>query len=112
MLACRKKPDTGVTSTRKYIFTHSVGYDNGKEKKYANAFLIPRNYDRSFEGYKLLVKEAKKDFPDLVDDEIHCGVVVDSTWCKGMPILRFPLPLGTTKDGYVQFEGRPDWSLA
>jgi len=56
-----------------------------------------------------LAAEARKDFPDLKDEDVDCRTVVESGYCKSMPIIRFSVPPDTKKDGWYSCEDRlPD----
>jgi len=76
---------------------------------FANAFLIPNNYNRSLAGYLKIIAEARKDFPDLKDEDINCLKVVRSSHCLHMPIIQFRVPVGTERPDYRQCNPRlPD----
>lgn len=60
---------------------------------YANAYVVPNHYNHGFATFRDLVIEVRRDFPELMlsDDDIKCGTVVDSSWCKNCPVVVFHL---------------------
>lgn len=74
----------------------------------ANGFIIARNYDKSLAGYRRLFRVARKTFPKLKMDDVECLVVRDSGWCKGCPIIRFPVKHGVKRKGWTSCERIPD----
>ncbi len=95
---------------RKYIVTHTV-MGRSISKSFANGFIIAGHYNHSYESFGKLVREALTAFPQLKDDDIECLTVLKSMWCKSCPIIRFPLQVGTEKEGWTQIEDRlPDVS--
>lgn len=71
----------------KIICTHRSG-----DNTYSNVFILTPRYSKSVTTYKGLIKEAKKDFPFLTDDDIECCMVTESTSCKNFPLVRFSIP--------------------
>ena len=81
---------------RAYIVTHEAG-----GRVYSNGYLIPDNYDHSVAAFLRLARWAAKRFPDLKLADIECRTVTESRWCKGCPIIRFPLPAGTAHSDFT-----------
>lgn len=88
----------------KYIRTHYV--EDGS--KSGNAFIIANNSDHSLKGFRKLLKEARKAFPDLKEDDVECRTVVNSSWCEGGAVLRFPCPPDIVIDGWTNVEKLPN----
>lgn len=90
----------------KYIVTHSVDFKSDGVVTFNNAYIIPNNYDHSLKGFQTLVAEARKSFPDLLDEDVECRTVIQSGWCKRCPVIRFLLSSGPapTVDGWTNCE--------
>lgn len=90
----------------KMIVTHVSGNPGLKEDDpckiyhHANAFIWPNHYSKSLEAYFDLFVEARKDFRELGMDSVECLTVIESRWCKGVPILRFKVSPNTQKEGW------------
>lgn len=95
-------------SFSKYIVTHCVNFGSEGVTSFNNAFLIPNHYNHSLASFKELVKEARKSFPGLKDDDVECRTVVESPWCKRCPAISFPLPAGEapTVEGWTNCKDR------
>lgn len=65
----------------------------------SRAFIIG-NYPDSWADYNKLVKEAKKDFPHLTDNEIDVGKITVSSSMKGFILISFLLPSNTAHPEY------------
>lgn len=86
----------------KYIVTHKAGGGT-----FTNGFILG-NYSHSLAIVNKLVANVRADF-DVADTDIEVRTVVNSGWCKGYLILRFPLPTGTTAKGWTSIDGKlPD----
>lgn len=92
----------------KYITTHTVSYTIGEETLYTHGAIIANHYNRSLKAYQALAEEATKAFPDLTAFDIQCLVISKSGWCKSCPIIRFPIPNGSTAEGWKHVEQLPD----
>jgi len=88
----------------RYIVTHKSG-----KSTFSNAFIVAGNYDNSLHGFRLLLLEAQKDFPDLTEESAECRTVLKSGWCQGCPALRFSVEPNTVRDGWLSVNDRlPD----
>lgn len=99
-----------MTSYHKYIVSHSWG-NNATHDEYrsGNAFIIPNNYDHSLAGFIRMLKEARKSFPSLKLSDVECLTVLQSSWCKGCPLIRFPVEPDIKIEGWENQEKRlPD----
>jgi hypothetical protein len=66
-----------------------------------NGYVLSTNLYRHDIAYMIqLATEAKCDFPFLKVEEIEVFVVTKSEYNKGFWGVKFPLPAGTTKEGY------------
>lgn len=94
----------------KIIATHKWGNGPTRDEiTSSNGFVLCDLYSRSLTTFKMLAEEAKKDFPDLSDDDIECFVVTKSSYNKGCPGVRFSLPDNARHPDYhacerVEFE--------
>lgn len=80
---------------------------------WANIHIIPNNYDRSLEGYRKLVLELQKTFPQALPSRVECLVVTNSGWCKSCPVILFSAAIVKKEyDGYHSREGNPDYSYS
>ena len=61
------------------------------------------NYGDSFAKYKSMVEEAKKDFPNLKDEDITLGKVTESIHMKHFVLISFLLPDNTTHPDYRNY---------
>jgi hypothetical protein len=67
----------------------------------SNGYVLTTNLYRHDIAYIIqLATEAKCDFPFLKAEEIEVFVVTKSEYNKGFWGVKFPLPDGTTKEGY------------
>lgn len=88
----------------KRIITHQWG-NNPERNEYtsSNGFVISGGtYNRTVEFFNELAAEAKRDFPHLVDGDLHAFIITDSMYNKGFAGIRFSLPENSVKEGYRQ----------
>jgi hypothetical protein len=62
--------------------------------------LSANNYQHSIFFFQQLAAEAKKDFPDLTDNDIEIITVTFSGYNQGFWGIRFPLPDNTKHSSY------------
>lgn len=102
---------------RKYIVTHYVETEpqtpgvpyTGPTLACTNAYIVPNSSNKSVAALLKLAAEARKSFPDLKDNDIHVGIVVESGHCRFHPIVRFTVPPDTTMEGWTSYYHRlPD----
>lgn len=88
----------------KRIITHQVGCNpTNDEYTFSNGFVISAGtYSRSLTFFNEAAAEAKRDFPELKDDDIELFIITRSSYNKGFAGIRFPLPKNATKEGYRQ----------
>ncbi len=58
------------------------------------------NYGDNLAHYLELADEARKDFPNLKNEEITVAVVNESTYMKNFVYIHFLVKNGLQKDGY------------
>ena len=94
---------------RAFIIQHEVDFaplvrDEGtgefvkqgsNKKSFCNGFVIASHYNHSIDAYMELVGWAVDRLPQINRSEIELRTVARSGWCKGCPMIRFPLPVGT-----------------
>lgn len=68
----------------KYITKHRLDTHG---RWFYNLFIIANSYDRSLKTFKKMIKETRKDFPDLKPNDFECCSVVKSNWCKGWSLI-------------------------
>lgn len=78
--------------------------------QYARGFIFG-NYGWSFTDYAALVKEAKRDFPRLFDDDIIVNRVTKSADMKGFKAISFRLEPAESHSNYEIWD-RQDFELA
>lgn len=96
----------------KYIVTHSIEYDDGHVAYYSNGVIIASTYNHSIKLYQNLLEEVQKSFPELTESQVECRTVVESRWCKGLPMLFFPLKPQTIAEGWRNVSELPDVKYA
>lgn len=92
---------------RKFLVTHKWGDNN--QYTSTNAFIIPDHYNHSLDTFQEMTDEARKDFPNLKNENVECRTVLQSNWCKGFPIIHFHVPANTKMEGWNDCKDRlPD----
>jgi len=74
----------------------------------SEAYIIAECYEHGLLFFQGMIRIAKKFFPDLKDKEIELRTVVYSSWCKGCPLIHFPVPAGSKRRGWTVLKGSPD----
>jgi hypothetical protein len=95
----------------KYIVTHEVDFGTAQEpgkKRFGNAYIIANCYDHSLPSFQRMIAMAKKAFPRIKDKEIECRTVIYSSWCKGCPVIKFPVPPDSQREGWTETSSMPD----
>lgn len=88
----------------KRIVTHQWGNNpTNDEHTSSNGFVISAGtYSRSLTFFIEAAAEAKRDFPEIKNDDIEPFIITRSSYNQGFAGIRFPLPENTTKEGYHQ----------
>jgi hypothetical protein len=69
----------------KRIISWSVG-----EVTFSRGFIFG-NYNNSYSAFTKLIKEAKKDFPSLSNEDIELSKITKSSYMKGFIFVSFPV---------------------
>lgn len=88
----------------KRIITHKWG-NNPTNDEYtsSNGFVISSGtYSRSLAFFNDAAAEAKRDFPELKDEDIQPFIITKSRYNQGFAGIKFSLPENTKKRGYHQ----------
>lgn len=88
----------------KRITTHQWGNNPTKDEYTSSTgFVISAGtYSHSLKFFNDAAAEAKRDFPELKDEDIQAFIITRSTYNEGFAGIRFPIPENTKKDGYRQ----------
>ncbi len=85
----------------KRIITHHCGAHD--ELTFSNGFVISGgSCGRNIAFLLRLAAEAKRDFPDIRDENIEVFIITRSSYNQGFAGVRFPLPKNAVKEGYRQ----------
>jgi hypothetical protein len=94
----------------RYIVIHEAA-----GKYFANAYCISRDYTHSLAFFTRMANDIKIDFPELKDDEIECRIVNKSRLCLNCSVIKFSVPVETTKEGWLKHTFStewPEWSVS
>lgn len=92
-----------VTSQMKRIYEHTAHGLTGR-----NGFIVG-DYDHSFNAFRKLAAQAKKDFRHLKDDDIKCKIVTESSIHQGCAYVRFSLMENSRHPDYKILTSPPDF---
>jgi len=80
--------------------------------RFGRCFIIPDHYHNSAVTYLAMFAVARQDFPTLDLDDVECSVVVQSHWCKGMPIIEFSMDPDAIPASYREHRSCSDFQPA
>lgn len=107
------KEDDRAYSYRKAIVTHSWGNNPDRdEHRSGNAYIWPNHYHHGLASFIEMFLEAKKAFPELKIEDCECRTVVQSSWCKGMPVLTFSVEADIEREGWTNQDRLHDMQLS
>jgi hypothetical protein len=91
---------------QRYIVVHEAAGTS-----FANAYCISRDQSHSLEFYSKMSKDIRIDFPELKNNELECTIVTKSTQCLYCSVIKFRVPVETTKEGWNKIDLTPEWSV-
>ena len=84
----------------KRIITWKWGNNSTHDEFTTSRAFIIDNYGDNFAHYSRMVGEAKKDFPDLKDEDISVGRITNSTYMKEFCVISFLVEENLRKAGW------------
>lgn len=91
---------------RGFIIHHAVDFGaKDGTKTFCNGFVISDGYQYTLAEYQKLIDWAVERLPQINQDEVELRTVAKSTWCKGCPMIRFPLPVESAHPEFSTYLG-------